>query len=105
MTLKSLQDSLVEHIIKSDRKDEARADRAGRYHNPHALALMLGAAEEALAAAKRARGAYPADSKEAWLDAVMLHFNPTRTMHTFLKKIDPTIDVVRGEWVYKGVRV
>lgn len=94
MTVEALHDKLVAHIVRKDRQDQARAARAGRHFNHYALAHMLGAAQEVKDDALAVGG-----GQEAWVEAVMDHFTATRPMHTFLKKIDPRVDVVRGRWV------
>jgi hypothetical protein len=92
VTIDSLQSKLVHHIVAADRRDQARAARSGRHFNHYALSLMLGAAHAAHAEA--AHG-----TARDWVQAVMRNFTPTRPMHTFLKKIDPSVRVEYGRWV------
>ena len=68
---------------------------------------MLGAAQaardEAEVAEHTARyEATESSTRRTWVDAVCRNFNPTRTMHTFLKKVDPALDVARGGWIRKS---
>lgn len=98
--------NLVQHITTQDRKDEARALRAGRHFNTYALPIMFEAAQRAHDEAEteimRSRYDVPGAVERAWVKAVMRNFNPTRSMHTYLRKIDPRIDVRRGNWVASG---
>ncbi len=91
MSLDVLNRKLRDHIVRQDRKDDERAMRSGRYHNPHALALMLEAAE-------RVESESAGGTQEDWIRAVSRNFTVSRTMHTFLKKIDPAVDVDHGHW-------
>lgn len=92
----ALHDKLTSHIVRQDRKDQERAARKGRHFNHYALGLMLKVAQEARDEAEQDGG-----TKADWLGAVQRHFTVTRPMHTFLKKIDPTVGVERGHWVRK----
>lgn len=88
--------SLVSTIIAQD-----KADQRGRFWNPHALPIMLGAAHRAEedAEAAVASGVAP---DEAFVEAVCDHFNPSPRMRTMLRKIDPTVDVRRQRWTRRG---
>jgi hypothetical protein len=96
MILKKLHSQLVHLLVKMD---EAAARRE-RHPNIYRMGLFLKAAQEAevMAEADVAAGH---DATRAFVTAVMANFTPTRRMHTFLKKIDPTVDVKYGGWVRK----
>ncbi len=89
------------HVLVEMDKAEARAEMKRRMRpNIFRMGLLLEALHKAEdeATALVARGV---DVHEAFLTAVTEHFTATKRMHTFLKKLDPHVDVVRGRWVYK----
>lgn len=87
-------------LIKLDEAEsKSEIKRIGRA-NIYRMGILLKAMHEAEEEAEK----YVDDGvpvKEAFIMAVTSHFTPTRRMHTFLKKIDPSVDVKYGSWVWK----
>ena len=76
---------LVMEITTQDRKDSTR-----KGHNPYALGIMLGAAQEctdAIAAGQSPESAFAE------------HFTPTRGNHGIAKRLGLKLDVQRGQWI------
>jgi hypothetical protein len=100
MNLPRLMNQLTHVLVQWDKAEERSEMKRGRV-NIYRMGILLKAKEEAEAEAKRLKAAGESD-RDAFVGAVTQHFTATRRMHTFLKKVDPTVDVQRGRWVVSG---
>lgn len=101
--IERLHQKLIHVLIKWDEAESRAEMKRGRLPNIYRMGHYLKAAQDAQDEAE-AEVAEGADPDRAYVDAVTDHFTVTRRIHTFLKKIDPTVDVQYGNWVVRGER-
>lgn len=81
---------LVSLLTEYDRKEEERARKAKRYHNPYAIAHYFRAANEIEERVKNGENPTLVFSQV---------FCPARFTHSISKKLGLGLDVNRGLWV------
>lgn len=101
MDLHRLENQLVHTLVQWDKAEERSEMRRSGRVNIYRIGILLKAKDEAMAAAKDLI-AHGMSDRNAFVQAVTEHFGVNRRMHTFLKKVDSTVDVQRGRWVIDG---
>lgn len=98
MTLNQLHERLVHTLTMYDQKMSAKPKA---HWSMYALSHLLEAAQRARDEAAESGATPGPDLDEAYIRAVASNLHPTPTLRTFLRAIDPTVDVERQRWVRK----